>query len=52
MSQVEVRQRIREQQAKQKEIVLKYRGVAYIIKRTIKNWIQRAFHIVKPEGTV
>ena len=37
MTQVEVRQRIREQQAKQKEIVLKYRGVAYIVKRTIKN---------------
>ncbi len=41
MSQVEVRQRIREQQAKQKEIVLKYRGVAYIVKRTIKNWIKK-----------
>lgn len=33
MSQIEVRQRIREQQAKQKEIVLKYRGVAYIVNR-------------------
>jgi hypothetical protein len=37
MSQIELRQRVREQQAKQKEIVLKYRGVAYIVKRTIKN---------------
>ena len=35
MTQVEVRQRIREQQAKQKEIVLKYRGVAYIVKRNV-----------------
>ena len=37
MSQIEVRQRVREQQAKQKEIVLKYRGVAYIVKRDVKN---------------
>jgi len=37
MSQVETRQRIREQQAQKKEVVLKYRGVAYILKRTIKN---------------
>jgi len=37
MSQIEIRQRIREQQAKQKEIVLKYRGVSYILKRTIAN---------------
>jgi len=35
MSQIEVRQRVREQQAKQKEIVLKYRGVAYIVKRNV-----------------
>jgi hypothetical protein len=36
MSQVEVRQRIREQQAHKKEVVLKYRGVAYIVKRTVE----------------
>ena len=47
MSQVEVRQRIREQQAQKKEVVLKYRGVAYIVKRTIKNWINIAFHNCK-----
>ena len=41
MSQIEVRQRVREQQAKQKEIVLKYRGVAYIVKRDVKNWIKK-----------
>jgi len=35
MSQVELRQRIREQQAQKKEIVLKYRGVAYIVNRNV-----------------
>jgi len=35
MSQIELRQRVREQQAKKKEIVLKYRGVAYIVKRNV-----------------
>jgi hypothetical protein len=37
MSQIEVRQRVREQQAQKKEVVLKYRGVAYIVKRDVKN---------------
>jgi len=40
MSQIEVRQRVREQQAQKKEVVLKYRGVAYIVKRDVKNWIK------------
>jgi len=35
MSEIELRQRVREQQAKKKEIVLKYRGVAYIVKRNV-----------------
>ncbi len=33
MSEIEVRQRVREQQAKQREVVLKYRGVSYVTKR-------------------
>jgi len=35
MSEIELRQRVREQQAEQKKIVLRYRGVAYIVKRNV-----------------
>jgi hypothetical protein len=40
MSQVELRQRVREQKAAQKEQVLKYRGVSYYKKYNTLNGIQ------------
>jgi predicted mannosyl-3-phosphoglycerate phosphatase (HAD superfamily) len=40
MSQVELRQRVREQKAAQIEQVLKYRGVSYIKKSPYVNGIQ------------
>lgn len=40
MSQVELRQRVREQKAAQKEQVLKYRGVSYIKHKRDLNGIQ------------